>query len=98
MPCWFIVCGTLLTVLLLIHTTSLRHKGLTTDEPLHYQYGYRVLNGSAGRTGALNSSTMPVSTLHAMTSGNVGDFARITGSSTGTSWDGEDKHGGSANI
>ena len=98
MPCWFIVCGTLLTVLLLIHTTSLRHKGLTTDEPLHYQYGYRVLNGSPGRTGALNSSTMPFSTLHAMTSGNIGVFARITGISTDTSWDGQVKHGRYATI
>src|SRR5438874_8532074 len=93
MPCWLIVCGTLLTVLLLIHTTSLRHRGLTTDEPLHYQYGYRVLNGSPGRTGALNSSTMPFSTLHAMTSGNIGVFARITGISTDTSWDGQVKRG-----
>ena len=93
MPCWLIVCGTLLTVLLLIHTTSLRHKGLTTDEPLHYQYGYRALNGSPGRTGALNSSTMPFSSLHAMTSGNIGVFARITGISTDTSWDGQVKRG-----
>src|SRR5438094_3505264 len=98
MPCWLIVCGTLLTVLLLIHTTSLRHKGLTTDEPLHYQYGYRVLNGSPARTGALNSSTMPFSTLHAMTSGNIGVFARITGISTDTSWDGQVKHGRYATI
>ena len=30
---WFFVCGALLTVLVLIHITSLRHKGLTTDEP-----------------------------------------------------------------
>src|SRR6266550_6095094 len=98
MPCWFIVCGTLLTVLLLIHMTSLLHNGLTTDEPLHYQYGYRVLNGSPGRTGALNSSTMPFSTLHAMTSGNIGVFARITGISTDTSWDGQVKHGRYATI
>ena len=98
MPCWLVVWGTLLTVLLLIHATSLRHKGLTTDEPLHYQYGYRVLNGSPGRTGALNSSTMPFSTLHAMTSGNIGVFARITGISTDTSWDGQVKHGRYATI
>ena len=53
MPSWLIVCGALLAVLLLIQTTSLRHKGLTTDEPLHYQYGYRVLNGAPRREGVL---------------------------------------------
>ena len=46
MPGWLTVCGALLAVLLLIQMTSLHHKGLTTDEPLHYEYGYRVLNGA----------------------------------------------------
>ena len=60
--------ATLLLVLLLIQITSLRHKGLTTDELLHYHYGYRVLHGAPRRTGVLDSSTMPFSGLHAMTS------------------------------
>ena len=68
MPGWLTVCGALLAVLLLTQMTSLHHKGLTTDEPLHYQYGYRVLNGAPERTSALNSSTMPFSSVHAMTS------------------------------
>ena len=49
---WLAVCGALLAVLLLTETTSLHHKGLTTDEPLHYEYGYRVLNGAPERTSA----------------------------------------------
>src|SRR5947207_5655815 len=76
MPGWLILCGALLAVLLLIQITSLHHKGLTTDEPLHYVYGYRVLNGAPERTSALNSSTMPFSSVHAMTSINLAVFAR----------------------
>ncbi len=90
---WLIACGTLLAVLVLIQTTSLRHKGLTTDEPLHYQYGYRVLNGSPERTGAINSSTMPFSSVHAMTSGNLAVFGRTAGISLDTSWIGQVKRG-----
>ena len=47
------VCGILLSLLFLLHITSLRHKGLTTDEPLHYQYGDRVLHSSPRRSGVL---------------------------------------------
>ena len=79
MPGWLIVCGTLLLVLLLIQTASLRHMGLTTDEPLHYHYGYRVLDGAPRRGGVLDSSTMPFSSLHAMTSGNLAILARGIG-------------------
>ncbi len=75
-PGWLIVCGVLLAVLPLIQMTSLRHKGLTTDEPLHYQYGYRVLNGTPRRTGAIDASTMPFSSVHAMTSVNLALLAR----------------------
>src|SRR5437762_2741872 len=46
MPGWLTVCGALLAVLLLMQITSLHHKGLTTDEPLHYEYGYRVFHGT----------------------------------------------------
>jgi len=74
-----IVVGALLTVLLLIHITSLHHKELTTDEPLHYHYGYRVLHGTPRRTGAIDSSTMPFSGVHAMTSGTLAVIARTTG-------------------
>ncbi len=85
-------------VLLLIQMTSLRHKGLTTDEPLHYQYGYRVLNGSPQRTGAINSSTMPFSSVHAMTSENLAVLARLSGISLDTSWSGQVKRGRYATI
>src|SRR5439155_24026028 len=79
MPGWLTVCGALLAVLLLMQITSLHHKGLTTDEPPHYEYGYRVLNGTPERTSALNSSTMPFTSVHAMTSINLTLLARITG-------------------
>ena len=58
------MCGMLASLLLLLHITSLRHKGLTTDEPLHYQYGDRVLHKSPRRAGALDSSTMPFSSVN----------------------------------
>jgi hypothetical protein len=48
-----IVGGALLAALLLIHATSLRQKELTTDEPLHYAYGYRVLHGNPRRGSVL---------------------------------------------
>ena len=95
---WLIICSTLLAVLLLIQITSLRHKGLTNDEPLHYQYGYRVLNGTPWRTGAINSSTMPFSSVHAMTSGNLAVLARTAGISIDTSWNGQVERGRYATI
>src|SRR5947207_13014908 len=79
MPGWPSACGALLAVLLLIQITSLHHKGLTTDEPLHDVYGYRVLNGAPERTSSLNSSTMPFSSVHAMTTINLTGFARTAG-------------------
>ena len=97
-PWWLIVCGTLLIVLLLIETTSLRHKGLTTDEPLHYQYGYRVLNGTPRRTGAIDASTMPFSSVHAMTSVNLALLARTAGIPLDTSWSGQVRRGRYATI
>jgi Dolichyl-phosphate-mannose-protein mannosyltransferase len=93
MPWWLLVDGILLALLVLIQTTSLRHKELTTDEPLHYQYGYRVLNGSPARTGAINSSTMPFSSLHAMASGNLAALAWTAGVSRHISWNAQVKHG-----
>ncbi|MGB9473457.1 MAG: glycosyltransferase family 39 protein [Candidatus Udaeobacter sp.] len=95
---WLVVCGALLVVLLAIQTTSLRHKGLTTDEPLHYQYGYRVLNGAPERTSALNASTMPFSSVHAMTSGNLALVASMIGISTDASWTDQLKRGRYATI
>ena len=95
---WLIACGALLAVLLLIETTSLFHKGLTTDEPLHYQYGYRVLYGAPERTSAVNSSTMPFSSLHAMTSGNLALFSRMADVPLDTSWSGQIKRGRYATI
>src|SRR5947199_9067309 len=95
---WVAVCAALLAVLLLTETTSLHHKGLTTDEPLHYEYGYRVLNGAPERTSALNSSTMPFSSVHAMTSINLAVFARTAGLTIDTSWSGYIARGRYATI
>ena len=95
---WLIVCVALLLVLLLLETTSLRHKGLTTDEPLHYPYGYRVLNGAPERTSALNASTMPFSSVHAMTSLDLAVLARTAGFPLDTSWSGQMKRGRYATI
>src|SRR5436189_5429859 len=89
MPGWLILCGALLAVLLLIQITSLHHRGLTTDEPLHYVYGYRVWNGAPERTSGLNSSTRPFSSVHAMTSINLAVFARTSGVPLDTSWSGQ---------
>jgi hypothetical protein len=97
-PGWVIICGSLLAVLLFLETTSLHHKGVTTDEPLHYQYGYRILNGTPRRTGAIDSSTMPFSSLHAMTSQNLAVLARPAGISLDTSWSGQVKRGRYATI
>ena len=92
------VRGALLTVLLLIQITSLHHKGLTTDEPLHYEYGSRALNGAPERTSALNSSTMPFSSVHAMTSINLAVLARTAGLPLDTSWNGQITRGRYATI
>lgn len=94
----FIVVGALLTVLLLIHITSLHHKELTTDEPLHYQYGYRVLHGTPWRTGAIDSSTMPFSAVHAMTSGTLAVIARTAGIPADMSLNGQVKRGRYATV
>src|SRR5213080_5120207 len=98
MPGWPSACGALLAVLLLIQITSLHHKGLTTDEPHHYVYGYRVLNGAPERTSDLNSSTMPFSSVHAMTSINLAVFARTAGLPLDTSWNGQVTRGRYAAI
>jgi len=90
--------GVLFAVLLVLHITSLRHKELTTDEPVHYKYGYRVLHGTPQRTGALESSTMPFSALHAMTSDNVAIVANTLGFSVDKSWAGQIKRGRYATI
>src|SRR6266576_1520396 len=97
-PGWLIACCALLAVLLLLQVTSLCHKGLTTDEPLHYQYGYRVLNGAPERTSALNASTMPFSSVHAMMSINLAVLARTAGFPLDTSWSGQITRGRYATI
>jgi hypothetical protein len=97
-PGWLIVCSVLLAVLPLIQMTSLRHKGLTTDEPTHYQYGDRVLHGTPRRTSAFNSSTMPFSSVHAMTSGNLTLAGRMAGIPLDTSWNSQIKRGRYATI
>src|SRR5437763_15251251 len=95
---WLAVCGALLAVLLLTETTSLHHKGLTTDEPLHYEYGYRVLNGAPERTSALNSSTMPFTSVHAMTRINLAVFGRTAALPLHTAWHGQLTRGRYATI
>lgn len=97
MRAWLIVCGTLLAVLVLIQTTSLYHKGLTTDEPVHYQYGYRVLDGNPRRS-VLDASTMPFSSLHAMTSIDLALLAQKVGIPLDPSWTGPIKRGRYATI
>jgi hypothetical protein len=92
------VCGILLISLLLLHITSLRHKGLTTDEPVHYQYGDRVLHGSPRRSGALDSSTMPFSGLQAATSQSLAFFANMSGFSVDRSWIAQIERGRYATI
>ena len=95
---WLFVCGALVTVLVLIHITSLRHKGLTTDEPVHYEYGERVLHGAPQRTRAIDSSKMPFSSVNAMTSGSLAALARIAGISVDMSEIGQVKRGRYATI
>jgi hypothetical protein len=92
------MCGILLSLLLLLHITSLRHKGLTTDELLHYQYGDRVLHSSPRRTGATDSSTMPFSALHTMTSQSLAIVANNSGLSVDKSWVAQIKRGRYATI
>ncbi len=88
----------LLIVLLLIETSSLRHKELTTDEPGHYRYGYRVLNGTPRRMGAIDSSTMPFSGLPAMTSQSLAILGDMLGCSVNTSWTAQIERGRYATI
>ena len=95
---WLVGCGTLLAVLVLIQTTSLRHKELTTDESLHYAYGYRVLHGNPRRGSVSDSSTMPFSGIHAMTSGNLTMLARVANIPLQNSWYGQVKRGRYATI
>lgn len=94
---WLIICGTLLAVLVLIQTSSLHHKGLTTDEPVHYQYGYRVLDGNPRRS-VLDASTMPFSSLHAMTGIDLALLAQQVGIPLERSWTGPIKRGRYATI
>jgi len=96
---WAILAsGLLFSVMLVLHIASLRHKELTTDEPLHYKYGYRVLHGTPRRTAETDSSTMPFSSLHAMTSDNIAIVATSLGFSVDKSWAGQIKRGRYATI
>jgi hypothetical protein len=93
-----VIAGALLAVLLLIHITSLRHRGVTTDEPLHYHYGYRVLNSTPQRTGAIDSSTMPFSSVHAITSESLAALIRTAGFKPDMSRDGQIELGRCASV
>lgn len=93
-----IVAGAVLAVLLLISITSLRHKELTTDERLHYRYGDRVLHGIPQRKGVIDSSLMPFSSVHAMTSRSLAALSRAAAISVDTSLNGQVKRGRYATI
>jgi len=82
----FLVCGMLVSLFVVLHITSLSHRGLTTDELLHYKYGDRILHGSPRRTGALDSSTMPFSGLQAAASQSLAILANASRLSVDTSW------------
>jgi len=92
------VCGALLAILPVLQLTSLRHKEVTYDEPSHYYYGYRVLQGTPQRTGPINSSKMPFSSLHVMTSECLAVLRNTLGFSVDTSWNGQIKRGRYATI
>jgi len=51
-----------LAVFVLMCVASLPSLSLTTDEPIHYQYGRKILDSDAGRS---NPAVMPVSALNA---------------------------------
>ena len=98
-----LVCGALLAVLSVLHFTSLRHKELTYDEPTHYQYGCRVWEGMPRRISAMNiyginSSTMPFSSLHVMTSECLAVLENTLHVSVDRSWGGQIKRGRYATI
>lgn len=92
------VGGALFAVLPVLQLTSLRHKELTYDEPTHYQYGCRVLEGTPRRVSAINASTMPFSSLHGMTSECLAVLANTLGCSVDRSWNGQIKRGRYATI
>lgn len=52
----------LLGFFILLSLASLPYLSLTTDEPIHYRYGMRILKSDAGR---FDDSVMPVSALNA---------------------------------
>ena len=95
---WVIAGGILLGLLLILETASLRHKDLTTDEPVHYQYGHRVLHGTPQRMGAIDSSKMPFSSLHVLASENLAVIANAAGLPLDRSWNGQVKRGRYATI
>jgi Dolichyl-phosphate-mannose-protein mannosyltransferase len=55
----------LLSVFALLALASLPFLSLTTDEPIHYRYGTRILASDAGR---FDDSVMPISALNAIPS------------------------------
>jgi Dolichyl-phosphate-mannose-protein mannosyltransferase len=97
------VGGALLAILPVLQLTSLRHKELTYDEPTHYQYGCRVSEGLPRRISAeniygMNSSTMPFSSLHVMTSECLAVLDNMLNVSVDRSWNGQIKRGRYATI
>jgi len=53
----------MLAIFLFLGLASFPWLSLTTDEPIHYRYGMRILNSDAGR---FDDSVMPVSALNAL--------------------------------
>ncbi|MBF0511016.1 MAG: glycosyltransferase family 39 protein [Candidatus Omnitrophica bacterium] len=55
-----------LAILLFFSLGSLSHQGPTIDEPVHFAYGVKVLQGLPIRASARENSTMPVSALNSL--------------------------------
>jgi 4-amino-4-deoxy-L-arabinose transferase-like glycosyltransferase len=58
-----LLAGSLMAAFLLLAILSLRHRTLTYDEPSHYRYGRRILEGDANR---FDDSKMPITALNAL--------------------------------
>jgi len=62
LPARMLAVPGILMIFLLLSLASLPWLSLTTDEPIHYRYGMRILNSDAGR---FDDSVMPISALNA---------------------------------
>lgn len=56
----------LLGIFLALGVSSVRSRSITTDEPSHYDYGLRLLDGNPDRVEEFDDSKMPLSALNAL--------------------------------